>query len=283
MARPLSGSAGATTGPDRGPQWRKEDTAPIPVVTGGPAGSPARSAEGRHAKPPRDWGAWGRVLVALREIGIVVGLALIVTLLIRLFLVQAFYVPSSSMEDTLMPGDRIAVAKLSTMISGVSRGEVVVFTDPGSWTTANPDAGGLGAGIQRVLAFLGVWPDPDGASLVKRVIGVGGDKVACCDDGGHILLNGVPLKEPYLKPGVGTDQVPFAVTVPDGGLFVMGDNRADSRDSRYHLETDSGAVPVANVIGRAVAVVWPLDRLTWLPVPKAFAQEGISPAPSASP
>ncbi|MGA0208385.1 MAG: signal peptidase I, partial [Candidatus Nanopelagicales bacterium] len=112
-----------------------------------------------------------------------------------------------------------------------------------------------------------------GDHLVKRVNGIGGDRVACCDADGRIVVNGVPLDEDYI---IGpTDQVRFDVTVPEGGLFVLGDNRGDSRDSRYHLEDHDGAVPVANTVGRVVLVLWPFDRLAIETIPSIFGNPAL--------
>lgn len=294
MVNSLTSGTDATDVPDRGPRWRKDDTAPIPVITGLPQAGVAASAvpataaptrtapqegitPGRHAKPPRGLGRWQPALHALKEIGIVLGIALLISVLIRLILVQPFDVPTGSMQDTLQSGDRVAAAKLTTKLMGVDRGEVVVFSDPGAWLSGAPSSGGAGGAWQRMLAFAGLAPDPDDRSLVMRVIGRAGDQVACCDDNGRILLNGAPLKEAYVPEGMATDQVEFAVSVPEGGVFVMGDNRAEARDSRYHLEENSGAVPLSNIVGRAVAVVWPLDHLRLLGTPKALAAAEISP------
>lgn len=213
-------------------------------------------------------GGWGRLL---KETGLVLGAALVLSVLVRAFLVQAFYVPSASMEDTLLPSDRILASKITTRLSGVDRGEVVVFRDPGGWLPPPPPPpGGVRGAIRSGLEFVGLLPSDTGNDLVKRVIAVGGDQVRCCDRQGRIVLNGVPLDEPYLKPGDPTDQVRFDVTVPADGLFVMGDNRADSRDSRYHLDDNDGAVPVSSVVGRVVLVVWPFDRFATVPIPSTF-------------
>lgn len=257
----------ALPSPDRGPRWPADDaTMALPAV-GAERGRHA--ARGRHAvqrEPSRGW----RIV---REIVLIVGIAVLVSVLIRLFLAQAFYVPSASMEDTLRPGDRIIASKITTSISGVQRGEVVVFGDPGGWLSEPPPSEtGVVAAVQSALTFLGLVPSDSGRDVVKRVIGVGGDRVACCSEDGRIVLNGVPLSEPYLKPGVPTDQVIFDVVVPDGGIFVMGDNRANSRDSRYHLDVNNGAVPQDNVVGRVVLVVWPFDRMAGVPIPSVFDQ-----------
>jgi signal peptidase I len=209
---------------------------------------------------------------AWAESALILAVALAAAVLIRVFLVQAFYVPSSSMENTLQRGDRIIASKITTNLGGVSRGEVIVFRDPGGWLPEPPPPpGGLTGVIRNVLTFIGLLPADTGRDLVKRIIGIGGDRIVCCDDAGHIVLNGTPLIEPYIKPGNGTAQVLFDVTVPQGTVFVMGDNRANSQDSRYHLNQDSGGVPVANVVGRVVLIAWPIGRFGTVPIPDTFA------------
>ena len=202
-----------------------------------------------------------------KEVGITVLCAIIISIIVRLFFLQAFYVPSESMENTLMPNDRIVASKITTNIGGVKRGEVIVFKDPGGWlptfkTTSNP--------LRSFGEFVGVLPSEKGDSLVKRAIGIGGDHVSCCNARGQIVLNGIGLVEPYVKTGPGTDQVTFDIIVPPDYIFVMGDNRSQSADSRYHLEVNNGAVPVGNVIGRAVLKVWPVNSWGVLDIPDTF-------------
>lgn len=218
----------------------------------------------------------GGFLRALRETAIIVVSALILSALVRAFLVQAFFVPSSSMEDTLLISDRIIASKITTSLSGVDRGEIVVFKDPGGWLPEPPPPeGGLRGVIRTGLTFIGLIPSDSGKDLVKRVIGLGGDRVQCCDAQGRILVNGTALDEPYI---IGpTTQVLFDVMVPPDSMFVMGDNRGNSRDSRFHLEQENGAVPLANVVGRVVFVVWPFNRLSTEPIPEVF---GTIPNPS---
>lgn len=212
--------------------------------------------------PPSAAGAAWR---AVREIVIVLVTAVVLSVVVRTFFVQAFFVPSQSMENTLLPSDRILASKITTRFAGVDRGEIVVFRDPGNWlpqavpVAANP--------VRSALEWLGIVPTNKGEDLVKRVIGVEGDRIACCDADGRIVLNGVPLDEPYIKPGVSTNQVQFDVVVPPDSVFVMGDNRSESADSRYHLDENNGGVPTGNVVGRVFFNVWPFDRLATFPVP----------------
>ena len=195
-----------------------------------------------------------------RELITIVGTALILSILVRTFLIQAFYVPSASMEDTLQENDRIIVSKISTTLTGIDRGNVIVFHDPGGW---------LGEGfpnpydtpVGRVLQAIGIVPANSGNDLVKRVIGVANDKIECCDVQGRITVNGVEMDESYIRDGVNTDQVTFSVLVPEGNVFVMGDNRGNSEDSRFHLDKNNGMVPLEEIIGRVAMRIWPIGRI----------------------
>ena len=201
-------------------------------------------------------------LRGLREIAIVVVTALVISAIVRTFLLQAFWVPSGSMEETLTTGDRILVWK-----PGIDpgHGDVVVFTDPADWLADPIPPAGLRGAITSAGAFIGLLPSATGDDLVKRVIGVGGDTIECCSPQGQIIRNGDPLDEPYIYPGQPTDQLTFRVEVPEGRLFVMGDHRGDSADSRYHLDEDDGTVPVENVVGIAEVIMWPPSRWASLP------------------
>lgn len=209
--------------------------------------------------------AAGSVWRFVKELVIILVVALGLSFLVRTFVVQAFYVPSQSMENTLMPNDRILASKLNTRFGGVKRGEIVVFRDPGDWLDVyqKEPAGGL----TGVLEWVGLLPSNTGDDLVKRVIGIGGDNIRCCSTDGRIVLNGVPLTEPYIKPGSTSDDVRFDVDVPEGHIFVMGDNRNQSADSRFHLNADQGTVPVENVVGRVVLTVWPFSAFSTHPIP----------------
>jgi len=218
-----------------------------------------------------------------RELVLIVGVALILSILVRTFLAQAFYVPSSSMENTLLVQDRILVSKLTTQFGGVHRGEIVVFADPGGWLPETVPAAGLAGAVRNGLMWVGLLPSDTGEDLVKRVIGVGGDHIVCCDAKNRIVLNGVPLVETYIKPGGGTAQVRFDVTVPADRFFVMGDNRGDSSDSRYHLDVESGTVPRADIVGRVVAVIWPVSRWSGAPIPVIFENPKLDASPASRP
>ncbi|GAA4345132.1 signal peptidase I [Angustibacter luteus] len=197
-------------------------------------------------------------MALLRETVIVVVIALGLSLLIKTFLVQAFYIPSESMEDTLQVGDRVIVSKLTPGPFDLKHGDVVVFVDPNDWLEQQPPAAPAGP-VRKALTFVGLLPNDSGNHLIKRIIGLPGDHVVCCDAQGRVSVNDVPLDEPYLKPGSEPSQDPFDATVPANSLWVMGDNRQHSEDSRY-----KGFVPIDHVTGRAVALVWPFSRATWL-------------------
>jgi signal peptidase I len=205
--------------------------------------------------------------------------ALVISVLIKTFLVQAFYIPSGSMENTLLVNDRVLVNKLADKPDEIHRGDIVVFRDPGGWL-GGPDEtterGGVVGAIRRALVFVGLAPAAGEEDLIKRVIGVGGDTVKCCDSNGRITVNGVPLHEPYLYPGdLGQPSAeqfgPYKV--PMGELWVMGDHRSVSQDSREHRDQPGkGFVPVDDVVGRAFTIVWPLDRARLLHRPATFLQ-----------
>ena len=224
-------------------------------------------------------------LGAVSEIAVVLGMALLLSLLIKTFLVQAFFIPSPSMENTLLVGDRVLVSKLTPGIFDLHRGDVVVFKDPGGWlgaeqiTPADTDEG-VGGTVRRTLSFVGLLPQDAGEHLIKRIIGTGGDHVVCCDASGRITVNGVAIDEtPYLVPGAAPSDKTFDVVVPRGYLWVMGDNRPVSADSRLHRKLNNGMVPVHDVVGKAFVIVWPFDRAGGLGVP-ASVFGGVPDPPS---
>ena len=182
------------------------------------------------------------------ELPILVLVAVLVAFLVRTFLLQTFYIPSGSMEQTLLINDRVLVNKVVYDLRDPRRGEVVVFEPPTAWN---------------------VGPGKD--DFIKRVIGVGGDHVVCCDAQDRITVNGRPLEENYLFPGDKPSMVPFDVTVPRERLFVLGDHRSASGDSRVYLEFDQGTVPYSRIVGRAFVLFWPFPRFDTLSVPGTFA------------
>ncbi|MGW0630773.1 signal peptidase I [Streptomyces sp. NPDC002758] len=243
--------------------------------TGGAGGQPPADEQGMRdsaATPNKPRSFW-------KELPILIGIALVLALLIKTFLVQAFSIPSDSMQNTLQQGDRVLVDKLTPWFgSEPDRGEVVVFHDPDNWLagepTANPNA------VQKVLSWIGLMPSAEEKDLIKRVIGVGGDTVEC-KNSGPLLVNGKALNEPYVYPGntpctVDDQGGQFKVKVPEGFIWVMGDHRQNSRDSRYNqADKNHGMVPVDKVVGRAIVKAWPINRWGTLPVPDTFDQTGL--------
>lgn len=200
----------------------------------------------------------------LRELPIIVVSALIVSIVVKTFLLHFFYIPTGSMENTLQIGDRIAVNKFGALFSEVKRGEVVVFGDPDNWLgqVQQTDDPKLLALIKSGLITVGVLPDPAKQYLIKRVVGVGGDNVTCCDAEGKLKVNGVSINEPYIYSGDKPSETKFNVDVPQGFLWVMGDHRAASADSRYQPDSaNEGMVPLSKVVGRATFIVWPIKNI----------------------
>ncbi len=202
----------------------------------------------------------------VREIGIVVVTALVLSVLLRTFVFQLFYVPSESMMNTLLVGDKIVASRISMTLGGVHRGDVVVFQDPGGWLYAPVQETGWRATLNRVLTDIGFLPSNSGEDLVKRVVGVAGDEVKCCSPSGQLIVNGHALSEGAYTIAP-TNQVQFDITVPKDHVFVMGDNRPNSRDSRFHLDVASGTIPVSAIKGIVVLKIWPLSRLSTVPAP----------------
>jgi signal peptidase I len=215
-----------------------------------------------------------------RELPVLFAVALILAFLIKAFVVQAFRIPSGSMEDTLLVGDRVLVNKVVYDFRGIARGDIVVFSGQGSWDPAAPAAGGGLSGMYHdVLRWVGL--ETDGTDYIKRVIGLPGDHVACCDALGRMTVNGTALDEhSYLFPGSVPSAQRFSVVVPPGRLWVMGDHREDSADSRSHMQDPGdGTIPVSEVVGRAFVVLWPLSQAGDLPIPGTFKQAALSAAP----
>ena len=238
-----------------------------------------------EARPPRGFAA--TLGVWLRELAIVVVGALIASTLLRLFIAQMFVIPSGSMEHTLEVGDRVAVQK----VAGFQRGDVVVFRDTLDWLQSDDQDLGW---LWQTLIFVGLAPDESTKHLIKRVIGVAGDHVTCCDAQGRLTVNGVALNEvSYLYTDSGNGQqvdpstMQFDIVVPAGTIFVMGDHRNASNDSRCRLADvsqnpgQSAFVPMDKVVGSAVAIVAPLDRLSTFNLPATFTTvpDPVEPAP----
>jgi len=206
----------------------------------------------------------------LKDLVIIVGSALVISFLIKTFLFRSFYIPSASMEDTLLVNDRIIVNELVPDIFPLERGDVVVFGDPGGWLTMAPksDPDIFTQVIDTFFTVIGLGGSDSEEHLVKRLIGLPGDHVVCCTPQGLIEVNGEPVDEPYLKlpsSDSASSGMDFDVVVPDGSIWVMGDNRYNSADSRYNQDQPGkGFVPIDKVVGRAVVISWPFDRWSWL-------------------
>jgi signal peptidase I len=194
--------------------------------------------------------------------------ALILSLLIKTFLIRSFFIPSGSMMETLQIDDRIIVNELVPDLIPISRGDVIVFTDPGGWLYSAPvetPTNGFVAAGEWFLSIFGLTAPDSSQHLVKRVIGVGGDHVVCCDAKGKLQINGKSITEPYVISDSKPSDLKFDVVVPANSFWVMGDNRSNSEDSRYHTTLPGkGFVPKDAVVGRAFALSWPFERWTWL-------------------
>lgn len=198
----------------------------------------------------------------LREMAVILVLALALSTVIKTYLFQSFFIPTESMEQTLQVDDRIIVNKWQESEDDLQRGDIVVFVDPGGWLApAGPQPTGAAKVVIDILTFVGIVPMNAGEHVVKRIIGMPGDRVTCCDAEGLLQVNGVSITEPYLATGMHPSDVAFDVVVPEGGLWVMGDNRSNSRDSRAHLgDPGGGVVPIASVEGKAVLILFPIGR-----------------------
>jgi signal peptidase I len=224
-------------------------------------------------QPPGVTGAKKRKRSFWRDLAVIVVAALVLTILLKAFVLQMFYIPSASMENTLLPGQRILVSKITYRFRSIERGDIVVFSGAGSWDAPTPPPGNLLVNIwDHAIDLIGIAGP--GTDYVKRVIGVPGDHVVCCNSAGQITVNGVPLSESsYLYPGAAPSELPFKITVPAGRLWVMGDNRGDSSDSRYHLDDPGdGTIPESAVVGRAFLIIWPVSQISDLPIPNTFQQ-----------
>jgi signal peptidase I len=254
---------------------------------------PGRQNANAKAKARRRRPLWG-------ELPLLVVIALVIALVIKTYVVQAFFIPSASMENTLEIGDKILVNKVVYHLRSIQPGDIIVFNGAGSWTPAPPASrpssdpivraydATLRPLFQSVSQLFGTAPGQ--TDFIKRVIGVPGDHVACCNAQGLVTVNGVPLQEQsYIYPGETPGSAPagysgrFSITVPPGRLWVMGDNRAVSDDSRLRLsDPGHGTIPESEVIGRAFIIVWPPSRWRILPIPATFSQSGISRTAAAA-
>ena len=280
----LSGWGPAATRAQQPPPGRGE---PPPGAIGGraPAGAGGDLAPGGHGEPP---GAGPEEELAerparrrsfWRELPVLIIVALALALLIKTFAIQAFFIPSSSMENTLDIGDRVLVNKIVYHTRSIHRGDIVVFNGLDSWDPSvpqNPPSNPLRRAVDWVGAAFGVSAGEK--DYIKRVVGVPGDHVKCCNARGQVTVNGAALSESsYLHPGDAPSSTPFSVTVPPGRLWVMGDHRSVSYDSRQHLgDPGGGSIPENKIVGRAFMIVWPVNRFRILPIPSTFEQKTLA-------
>ena len=257
---------------------------PAPSATGrGGAQEPPAAAEDDAAAPnaaktpKRQRGFW-------RELPVLIVIALVLALLIKTFVVQAFWIPSGSMENTLEVNDRVLVNKVVYHTRSIHRGDIVVFDGSTSWDAGEPQPSSniFSKAVDELEGVVGISDDP--YIYIKRVIGLPGDHVVCCSTKGQVTVNGVALTESsYLFPGNAPSQQTFSITVPAGDLWVMGDHRAVSYDSRGHTgDPGGGAIPESAVIGRAFVIIWPLSRMTFLNIPATFEQPKLNASNAAA-
>lgn len=232
-----------------------------------------QSPQDTKAKAPRTLRAkWRRlrknVFVSfLIDLLVIVATALVLSLLVKTFLIRSFFIPSGSMLETLQLQDRIIVNELVPEVVPVERGDVIVFRDPGNWLSPiiKPEQNFFEASGEWFLSAFGFVATDSTQHLVKRVIGVEGDRIICCDADKKLTINGVPITEPYIPKGVEPSVLDFDVVVPKDAFWVMGDNRGSSEDSRYHQDLPSkGFVEKKHVVGRAFVISWPVANWLWL-------------------
>ena len=251
-------------------QARPEDddhASAAPVPAGRPAASGPSHAgpESKRAKRAKAKEGRSQLFLWFKEVATVVVVAIVLSFLIKTFLFRAFYIPSESMVNTLDVNDRIFVNLLVPEPFALQRGDVVVFKDTKGWLApAEEKPEGPFTWVQDGLTFVGLLPDNSEQHLVKRVIGLPGDRVVCCDAGGQLTVNGTPLAENYINAAEAPVVREFDVVVPAGKVWVMGDNRNHSADSRAHVDSAGGFVDVADIEGKAAVIAWPLNRITSL-------------------
>jgi signal peptidase I len=270
-AQAANAQAGGQAEADGGADTDTGAAAPGDAPAEGPGGPPPG-----HRRKRKQRSFW-------RELPILIAVALVLAVVIKTFAIQAFWIPSGSMENTLQVNDRILVNKIVYHIRDIHRGDIVVFNGDGSWDPGTiPVTGNIfqqfADGFASMFGF-----GRSGDILIKRVIGIPGDHVACCDAQGRVTVNGVPLTEQsYLYPGSAPSQTRFNIVVPQGRLWVMGDNRFDSADSRDHMgDPGGGTIPESAVVGRAFIIIWPLSHWRILPIPATFETPALNDSHAA--
>jgi signal peptidase I len=267
---------------------------PAGSAAAGPADAEPEKAEAEPGPADAKVSGGKRNRSFWRELPVLIVVALAIALLIKTFVVHAFYIPSSSMEDTLLIGDKVLVNKVVYHLRPIKAGDVIVFDGAGSWNpvpaaqppSSDPIVRLYHATLVPLFHSIGglFGTAPGQTDYIKRVIGVPGDHVACCNAQGDVTVNGVALHEKgYLYPGAQPSEIRFSDIVPRGRLWVMGDNRLVSDDSRLHRDDPgNGTIPENEVIGRAFMIVWPPSRWTILQIPSTFQQHGITAAAAAA-
>jgi len=267
------GSAGAAS--DRTADTGTAGTETAGTETAGEQPESGQATAGKRRKHEKKKKSFAREMLTI------VAAAIVLTVLIKIFVIQVYEIPSSSMENTLLEGDRVLVNKLVYHFRSVARGDIIVFSGQGSWGDLEgnpippPPSNPLERAWDDVLGAIGLRSDT--TYYIKRVIGLPGDHIYCNGTGGPVEVNGVPLNESsYVIPGAEPSSIPINVTVPAGRLYVLGDNRPESEDSRYHgSDGYYGTIPENEVTGRAFFIIWPLSQFKDLPIPSTFNQAAL--------
>jgi signal peptidase I len=247
-------------------------------------GEAAADAPGSGGAKPRRATARSRGGRFVRELVMLVVIALVIAVAIKTYAIQAFFIPSGSMQNTLEINDRVLVNKIVYDTRSIHRGDIVVFNGDGSWDPGSvPTNENFAVKFADGFASMFGFGRP-GDILIKRVIGLPGDTVACCDAEDRVTVNGVPLSEQsYLFAGDVPSQSRFNITVPPGRLWVMGDHRSISDDSRDHEGSPGdGTIPESAVLGRAFVIIWPPSQWRILPIPATFEQSKLNASSAAS-
>jgi signal peptidase I len=273
----VPGDAGSAASPDdKGSAGEK--------AASGAAGSAGSAGSGTTRRKPAARRSRGARF--LRELVILVVIALVIAVVIKTYAIQAFWIPSGSMENTLELNDRVLVNKIVYDTRSIHRGDIVVFNGDGSWDPGVPSPTNSNFVQKFFSGFASMFGfGHPGDILIKRVIGLPGDQVACCDAQGQVTVNGIPLSEQsYLYPGDAPSEERFNIVVPPGRLWVMGDHRSISDDSRLHQgDPGGGTIPENAVIGRAFVIIWPPSRWRILPIPATFEQPKLNSSSAAAP